>query len=200
MLKNIFTIKRKNKLGQHLTEFLILFLAVVVAFFATQVYLRRGVSASLKKVELGVNKAVGASGSSGQSGESCRHVWVRLVNTLGQTLKNWEFDLGQTAIDRWNGWAAGPGLVCCGLRYSSVVDPNNSSCALAGTAPFCADGFCLNESNMAYGNSESGQYLFQFSLMGPVVDSDPGMNITRCYNCPPCLYPSDGAECTNPEP
>ncbi len=46
-----------NKAGQHLSEFLILFLAVSVAFVGMRVYLKRGVYAKLKHVETQLNVA-----------------------------------------------------------------------------------------------------------------------------------------------
>jgi hypothetical protein len=54
-----------NRCGQHLSEFLILFLAVSVAFIGTRLYLRRGVNATLKHIEMQLNEAVQAGPSSG---------------------------------------------------------------------------------------------------------------------------------------
>ena len=48
----------KSEAGQHLSEFLILFLALSVAFVGTQVYLRRGVNAKLKYMEMQLNEAM----------------------------------------------------------------------------------------------------------------------------------------------
>lgn len=47
-----------NKLGQHMAEYLILFLAVSIAFVGVWLYLRRGVNAKLKIVQDQLNEAM----------------------------------------------------------------------------------------------------------------------------------------------
>ncbi|MEW6008963.1 MAG: hypothetical protein AB1629_04935 [Candidatus Omnitrophota bacterium] len=54
-----------TRAGQHLTEFLIMFLALAVAFIGMRLYLRRGVNAKLKMLEDQLNDAAEASGVKG---------------------------------------------------------------------------------------------------------------------------------------
>ncbi len=57
-MKNKLT---ENKLGQHTAEFMVLFLALSVAFVGTRLYLSRGVKAKLKHVEYQLNKSIGGA-------------------------------------------------------------------------------------------------------------------------------------------
>lgn len=165
----------ENQLGQHLTEFLILFLAVAVGFVGTQLYLRRGVNAKLKHVELQLNKSVGASGSSGsQAADPCHRVWVRLINNLGSQVWRCSFTVHESTLSKWNAWQSEL-LQCCGTY--SYVDPNNSTCALNNSAPFVQNG-CALCMNLAYGQT----YYFRWNETGSDSNSDPQINIQRCCN------------------
>jgi hypothetical protein len=166
---NLLVLGRK---GQHLSEFLLLFLAVAVAFGGMQFYMRRGVNAQFKQVEMKLGAAT--SSTSGANLDPCHHVWVRLINVSGQQVWRCNFDIHESALAKWRIWQ-GDLLQCCGTY--STLDPNNSTCALNNSAPFAQNG-CAMCMNLSYGQT----YYFKWNESGNDNNNDPQINIQRCCN------------------
>ncbi|GEM_PF-6779351 len=81
---NLLSFGRK---GQHLSEFLLIFLAVAVAFGGMQIYMRRGVSAKFKQVEDQLNKAVTPNKGYTSDLATIPMSWTaKMTNINGQTV------------------------------------------------------------------------------------------------------------------
>jgi|GEM_PF-6141077 len=61
-----------SEAGQHISEFMILILAVSVAFIGMRVYLKRGVYAKLKHMEMQLNEAVQQAPATSSATEGCQ--------------------------------------------------------------------------------------------------------------------------------